>query len=143
MKNNKAIEIMERMESLIEEMRNLNKMFEELINKEEIEQPTPYEEENYDEDLDSFELLSDEDLEGLLDEEYIKAMQEKEEEEYQKRVNSPAHRIVLLLRDEGLIVNHEDMEEFIEDAFDDKDLYLYTDEEIIDKYNSWLLWREF
>lgn len=152
MKNNKAIEMMEKMESIIEEMRKLNKMFEELINTEEIEEPVPYEDKE--EDLDSFEFLEDEDLEDLLDDKYIEVIDEEEEEaeeekEYQMKINSPAYHVVLTLRGAGLIVNYKDAEEFLEQMedqfvyFDEKAPCLFTDEEIVEKYQSWLIWREF
>lgn len=137
MKNNKALELMERMEAIISEMKELSKEFEELISKEEIEEPVPYEEEKeeVEEDLDPFEFLSEEELEDLLEEEA-----KEEEKAYQDRIESPAYHIVLALRSAGLIVNHKDAEEFLE-TLDDP--YLYTDEELLEEYQDWMIWREF
>ncbi len=64
MMNNNAIRTLERMNNIIEEMKKLREEFETLMCEEKEEKY----EETY-EDLDSFEFLTDEELEGLLNDE--------------------------------------------------------------------------
>ena len=71
MKNTNAIRMMERMNDIINEMRKLQDEFEELIN---LNNP-----ELIDEDLDSYENLSEEELEDLIEDEYDEFEDDEEE----------------------------------------------------------------
>lgn len=84
--NTNIIRAMERMNSIIEEMKKLHEEFKAIFVDNEIEEKEENNEEakvenDYSDDLDSFENLSEEELEGLLTDEYKEAMSEEMNEE--------------------------------------------------------------
>ena len=88
------------------------------------------------EDLDSFENLSEEELDDLIDDEYKKATRKS-------IINTREYYWILTLRTIGVQITYERAKEMIEECidmsidFDTKHPYDFLEEDIIETYNQY------
>lgn len=123
-KNINAIRTMERMNNIIEELKQLQKDFDVLLNN------------DYDNDLDSYENISEEELDDLIDPEYKEAVRKS-------YVNTIEYYWMVLIRQRlGIWLSYEEMKQFMNEAedrsidFSTKHPWSFTDDEIVEEFET-------
>ena len=123
MNNNiKAIRTMERINNIIEEMKQLQNELDELMNSN---------------DLDSYENIPEEELDDLIDSEY-------KEEVRKSYINTREYYWMVLIRQRlGIWLSYEEMKQFMNEAedrsidFSTKHPWSFTDDEIVEEFETY------
>ena len=123
MNNNvNAIRTMERMNNIIEEMKQLQNELDALMKSN---------------DLDSYENIPEEELDDLIDPEYKEALRES-------YVNTREYYWMVLIRQRlGIWISYEEMKQFMNKAedrsidFSTKHPWSFTDDEIVEEFETY------
>ena len=126
MNNNiNAIRTMERMNNIIEEMKQLQIELDVLMNN------------NNDDDLDSYENIPEEELDDLIDPEY-------KETKRKSYINTRQYYWMVLIRQRlGIWLSYEEMKQFMNEAedrsidFSTKHPWSFTDDEIVEEFETY------
>ena len=117
-----AIRTMERINNIIEEMKQLQNELDELMNSN---------------DLDSYENIPEEELDDLIDSEY-------KEEVRKSYINTREYYWMVLIRQRlGIWLSYEEMKQFMNEAedrsidFSTKHPWSFTDDEIVEEFETY------
>ena len=117
-----AIRAMERINNIIEEMKQLQNELDELMNSN---------------DLDSYENIPEEELDDLIDSEY-------KEEVRKSYINTREYYWMVLIRQRlGIWLSYEEMKQFMNEAedrsidFSTKHPWSFTDDEIVEEFETY------
>ena len=127
MNNNiNAIRTMERMNNIIEEMKQLQNELDALMNSN---------------DLDSYENIPEEELDDLIDPEYKEAV--NKEAVRKSYINTREYYWMVLIRQRlGIWLSYEEMKQFMDEAedrsidFSTKHPWSFTDDEIVEEFET-------